>query len=188
MQRIDEYRYELDADDCIVDMDRPWLAFARANGAAELTRDAVLGINVFRYTTGIATCDLYRELFQALRKSLHSITIPFRCDSPDVRRFMELRLVATPHGHLQLIGRLLRREPRPYVPLLDPHVKHDGTWLLICSICRRIETADGNWKEIEDALPDPYGLPRQGLPRLSHGVCPNCAELFKRAVAEAAQK
>jgi len=184
-EHIDEFHYEIDEANRIVDVDRPWLAFARANGAPELTREAVMGAGLFLYVAGWEAVRHYGELFDALRRSRSSATLPFRCDSPETRRDMELTMRADAKRHVHLTGRLLQRAARRAVPLLDVRTPRNGHWLVICSNCLQLETDSGTWCEIETALVDPYVLPPQGLPRLSHTLCPSCARRFREAIQTA---
>jgi len=184
-EHIDEFHYEIDEANRVTDVDRPWLAFARANGAPELTREAVIGAGLFRFVAGWEAVRHYGELFDALRSSRSSATLPFRCDSPETRRYMQLTMQANTKRHVRLVGRLLQREAREAVPVLDPKVPRDGHWLVICSMCLQLETDSGGWSEIEAALSDPHVVPEPGLPRLSHTLCPSCARHFRDAIRTA---
>lgn len=132
------YRYEIDETDRICDVDDQWLAFAVQNGAGELTRDAVVGQSVHRYMAGWSVCELYATLFGKLRQRRSSATFPFRCDSPDLKRYMQMEISPGTNGHLMLAGRMLHSIARPRIPLLDPKTRHNGEWQIICSLCRRI--------------------------------------------------
>jgi hypothetical protein len=184
MRRIDEFQYVIDADNCIVDVDLQWLAFARANDADSLGKDAVIGEYLIKYIAGWETADFYSKIYKVLRKTGKELTLPFRCDSPDVRRYMELRLIPLEDGCIQHIGRLLRREQRKYVPLLDPGLGRTGDYQKICSICRKIMTDNGQWEEIEEALDEPYSVPFSGLRRLSHTLCPCWIHTMYRLLEE----
>ena len=176
------YRYEIDRNDLIVDVDANWLAFAKENDAADLTRERVVGRSVHVFIAGWVASELYALLFNALRRSRAAATLPFRCDAPSLKRYMQMELSPGEDGHLRLAGRLLRSAAHPRIPLLDAKVRRNGEWLLICSLCRRILLADGSWREIEEALPSPYAEPVDGLPQLSHDVCPSCVFALREAM------
>lgn len=176
---ITEYRYELDVNDQIVDVSPSWLAFARNNEAEELSRDHVWGRSVFQFIAGWKLSELYQQLFTSIRASGRPVSLPFRCDSARVKRFMELQLSPYPNGHIECSGRLLRRERHRAIPLLDRHAKRNDQYLVICSVCRLLRLADTDWREIEAVLPDPYGVPTEGLPLLSHDVCPKCTTVLQ---------
>ncbi len=95
METINEYCYEIDARDVIVDVGTSWLAFAKHNDAAELIRTQVEGHHLHLFIAGWKLSELYEQLFAALRRSGRSTMVPFRCDSAEVKQFMELQL--TPH-------------------------------------------------------------------------------------------
>ncbi len=47
------------------------------------------------------------------------------------------------------------------------------------AVCRHEIDADGSWREVEQALASPYAEPPEGLPQLSHDVCPSCEMAFR---------
>ena len=46
--------------------------------------------------------------------------------------------------------------------------------LAICSFCKRIEVRTVGWLDVEAAASELELLSESALPRLSHGVCPDC--------------
>lgn len=175
------FRYAIDAQNRIVEVDEPWLEFARSNGADDLTRNGVLGQRLDHYVIGWHAGNLYSQLFAVLRASGARVTIPFRCDAPDMRRYMALDIEPRAAGRLQFTGHLLRGVARPRVPLLDLALPRNEDWLSICAICRRISPDGCGWHEIEDGLDQPHAIPAAGLPRLSHNVCPDCTDMLRQA-------
>jgi hypothetical protein len=115
-------RYQVDADDRIRFVDAEWIAFARQNAAAELDTDAVLDRSLWQFVVGKETRHLYQMIFTGVRERLSEKTVPFRCDSPTRRRYMELLVAPLVDGGLAISGSTVREEPRPYVALLDSGV------------------------------------------------------------------
>lgn len=181
MSETDTYGYEIDVHNRIVAVDEAWLAFARDNGAVALTRDKVIGEHLSHFVIGWRACDLYTNLFAVLRSSGARVSLPFRCDAPDTRRYMALEIAPQSGGRLKLAGRLLHSLARRRVPLLDLTLPRNGQWHIICAICRRLRVHADTWREIEDALGDPYSVPAEGLPQLSHDVCADCTEELRKA-------
>lgn len=179
METATVFGYELDGEDRIADVDAHWLSFAAGNDAAELTRERVVGESVHVFVAGWSLSDRYARLFAALRRRGAAATLPFRCDSPDMRREMRLELAPQAGSRIRCSGRLLRSEPRPRIPLLDRRTRRNGEWLVMCSLCRRVKMPDAGWREVEDALAEPYAEPRAGLPRVSHDLCPDCDRLLQ---------
>lgn len=183
MPASSEFRYEVDRDNRIVSVDDAWRGFASDNGWKELASNDVVGQDIARYVAGWDLVTLYGAIFDHVRKSGTPESIPFRCDSPTVKRYMELEIAPLPEGRLSLIGRLVRAIDHPYVPLLDLKRTRNGQWQIICSVCRRIKRDDDSWGEIEDSVENPYEVPASGLPRLTHGICEDCAAMMRRKAA-----
>jgi hypothetical protein len=176
-------RFRLDAEARIVGVNRGWDDFARENGAPELAGDAVVGRCLWDFVTGAETRDLYEHLFHTVRQRRRTLRLPFRCDSPSLRRFMEMRIAPRKAGELECVSTLLRTEARPAIPLFDAHAPRTGDFVQACSLCRRILDATGRWVEVERAVSslDLFGSLR--VPRLHHAVCPACHLEVRAALA-----
>ena len=88
----DRFDYALDGSDVIVSLGEAWLRFARENGAPELCRESVVGRSLWEYVTGDTTRQLYQAIFRRVRDRGETLVLPFRCDSPERFRFMELAI------------------------------------------------------------------------------------------------
>lgn len=171
-----EFSYELDAENRLRAVSPAWLDFALANEANSLTpEERVLGRSVWSFVAGEESRRLYGLIFQKARSLGRPISVPFRCDSPTVRRFMVLKIEPLADGGLHLTGVLERLERRPYTPLLDLQTKRSKDILEICSACKRVKTTRG-WLEIEDAARELYLFKTTELPQLEHRVCTDCSE------------
>jgi len=173
------YEYHVDANDQISHVSESWLAFAQANGCPELTREAVVGNPLWLYVDGIEVKALYMHLFEKVRDGGQSVRIPFNCDSPELRRFMRLDIVPRDKGALNLTGVLLREEQRSEVRLFDASAPRSTALLYCCSWCKRIKVTESNWVSVEDAIRDAGLFDSATMPRLSHGICPECACQWK---------
>ena len=178
------FMYQVDADDRITRVSDAWIRFATENGAASLGRSDVVGRPLWEFITDLETGHLYRLIFERVRESRTSRTVPFRCDSPELRRFMELAIEPAADGHLDLTGRLLREEARPPVAVLAPHPPDSSEMLSICGWCKRVCTGpdEGDWCEVEEAVTRMRLFDRTLLPQLSHVTCPACASRAREAL------
>jgi hypothetical protein len=112
--------YELDDDLRIIAVDAAWSEFAIANGAPELVPPTgLLGQPVLSYVADLTTTLLYEQLFSKVQRTGDSIAVPFRCDAPSLRRFLELQIERLFPSGLLLHSTVLRVEERSEVPLLD---------------------------------------------------------------------
>jgi hypothetical protein len=179
----DVFRYSIDRNDQIIRVCPGWLAFAEENSwepDGDLA-DHVLGRSLWEFIAGPETRHLYEELLRRARKGQTVGPIPFRCDSPVERRYMELRLNPGAGGEVELESTLIRREQRLPVALLEAH-RHPGPDLLrICSMCKKLAVNPRLWVEIEDALAHLKPFEEERMPGLTHGLCPHC---HRSAMAE----
>ena len=171
--------YRIDSADAIVSVSRDWYAFANGNAwDSYLHPEKAVGHKLWHFIQGLETQYLYHELFLRVREGRPCHSVPFRCDSPRERRFLELVIDALPNGRVEFTSRLLRTEPRSRVRLLDVGRPKSSTDLLtICSMCKQIEVSPGQWAEIEDGLVRFRLFEAEKMPQLSHGLCHSCHQL-----------
>lgn len=174
----DLYTYTLNEADRIVTVDDNWLQFAELNGAAELSRAAVIGKSIWDYISGSTSLNLYRSLFERARLENLRIKIPFRCDSPDLLRHMELEIDAESDGHLKLVGRLLRQENRSPNPSTDDLVRLPEQGILMCSFCKRVQ-ASGEWIEPEIVARKYDIFAETEAAKIEQSVCETCQDFVE---------
>jgi len=172
-------RYCIDADDRIESVDMNWTTFARENGAPELQGDAVLGYSLWAFVQGDEIEELYRAVFERVRSLDVSIMLPFRCDSPDLRRYMRLVVQRRRGASLQVDAVTIREQPQLHVNLLEPTGVRSDLSLSICGHCKRVLVSGEEWIEPEDAALRLQLLESEGVPRLDHRVCPDCVRIFE---------
>lgn len=167
-------RYEVDAADRIRGVDERWERAARESGASELRPETLVGRSVFEFIAGGEVRHLYGLLFASARRRREPIAVPFRCDSPDRRRFMELRIAPGPDDGLAIETRLIAEERRAPVAWLAAPADGSAAMVAMCSWCKRVRTAPEAWEEIEDAVRALDLFDGQALPGITHGICPVC--------------
>lgn len=172
--------YHLDSDDRISFLGGSWAEFARSNGAPDLV-DEPLGRSIWDYVDGAAPALLWSELFRRARLTHTVLTVPFRCDSPQERRYLTLAVRKLGGGTLELVTRTQRVETRAVpVAWLESTAK-PGNWAISsCSWCRKFEV-DGEWLEVEEAVVR-LGAFDEAVPAVTHGICPACAVTLRAAM------
>lgn len=170
----------LDARDVITAVDEAWLQFARANEAPELTRPSVVGRPLRAFVAGAEVVELIGHLTAAARGRGTSIAVPFRCDSPDERRFMTMTLQAEPGGAVHIAYRLDRTERRAGVALFDVHAPRSLELVLACSWCRRVRLGQ-DWRDVERAIADGELSRSDRLPKIAQGLCDDCTAVVRAA-------
>lgn len=170
-----QFVYLVDAEDRITFVDENWLAFAGENGPPKLTAETVIGQPLWNFVSEITTRHIYQLLMGRVRTSGLPVCIPFRCDSPDRRRFMELQINPLPAGALELRSRLFREEERRYVALLDAAIPRSKQMVSMCAWCKKVKVAD--WVEVEAAVHELGMFAERSVPLISHVTCPACEKL-----------
>jgi hypothetical protein len=193
--------YRVDGRDVITRVNAAWRAFAAENGAPSLAARAV-GTSLWAHVEGAETRALYAAVHAAVRRSGRPVTLPFRCDAPEERRWMELTVRPLGGGHLQVVSALVQQAVWPRVALLDPAEPRGAGQFVMCSWCKRVRVGDGAAAAATgttarpthdghgagpwvDPVALPAGRPGAGLPRVVHDVCPDCAADVRAALASA---
>ena len=160
--------------DEIVRVNDAWTRFALENDAPDLIEDRVLGTSLWQYLSDSTTRLLYLELLRHVRGG-HTVRFPLRCDSPAIRRRLEIALRPGPDDFVQFESVLLDATPRPPQPLWSRSRPPSSELVRACSWCKRLEYGP-EWLEVEAAIV-PLGLFEDDAPppEITHGICPDCA-------------
>ncbi len=172
--------YRIGSDDLISYVNADWLEFAVDNGAESLVRPGVLGKPLWQFCADADTAHLYQVILTKIRKERAVVCFPFRCDGPQLRRYMEMIVQPWGPGGVEFHTRILREEPRAPVPLLEPDAARSEAMLRMCSWCKRIATPE--WLEVEDALQHLRLFDRQRVPQITHCICEDCRQRVRSAV------
>jgi hypothetical protein len=169
----------IDDADKIVHVNDDWLAFAEENTAPQLTASLVLDQPLWRFIQGQETVYLYKQIFGRLRAGKSPVKFPFRCDSPDCRRFMEMKLSLLAGDAIHFMAQILRQEWRQPLDLLNASRDRSEEFLKICSWCKKVNIPGRGWGEIEAAIEalDLFG--NHSMPRMTHTICDACYGVIK---------
>lgn len=163
--------YLLDAQDRLVDVCPEWDAVALA-GAAQpgSLRIDVIGQPLRQFIAGDVTRMYMEAVLQSCRLTGQARSLPYRCDTPDLQREMEMRLEPLAQDALRVEHRLLRSSPRPSRFTAQPLPFGATPRLWRCSICLRLgkQTPDGRWSDV--AQPD---APEA---KVVYTLCPHCRQ------------
>ncbi|HTH46985.1 MAG TPA: hypothetical protein VMB21_05700 [Candidatus Limnocylindria bacterium] len=172
--------YRIDAQDRVSFANGDWYAFARENGASELTASALIGRPLSDFLCHTETKHLLEILIQKVRRTQMTMVLPYRCDSPDCRRFMELTVLPLPQSEVEFRSRILREERREAVRLLGADTARTEASLTMCGWCKKIALPDGRWEEVEVAVAELDLFAAPSLPQIFHDICPQCGAAFSR--------
>lgn len=154
-----------------------WLAFASDNGY-ETSAQAELGRPLFSVIAEEETRHIYRILIERARSSQQAVEFDYRCDSPDRRRWMQMQMrYLADTDEVEFASRLLRTETRPYMAMIAMKRMQPAAhrMLSMCSWCKSV-LAEQTWVEVEEAVRQLRLFATDAMPRISHGICPDCSK------------
>lgn len=166
--------YHIDDQDRIVYVGDHWQSFAEENAACALTEEAVLNRSIYDFLADEKVKHLYRMLIERARHEKVRVCLPFRCDSPNKRRYMAMELYPLDNGLIVMESYTLKEETREPVPLLDTELQRISDFITICSWCKRVRDDQNRWLEVEEAVRQMQMFDDNALPQLSHGMCNDC--------------
>ncbi len=173
-----EFIYRVDASDRIIFANAAWYDFARENGDTALQPERVIGGSLWDFICNTETRHLFEVLLKRVRATGQPVTLPYRCDSPDCRRFLELEITRPAPQEIEFCSRILREERREPVRLLEDSVERTDELLVMCGWCKKVALPDNRWAEVEEAVKALQLFDAPRLPRISHGMCQGCHVAF----------
>jgi hypothetical protein len=176
----ERFEYVIDANDVITEVNEAWRSFAEENDGAGLG-EAVVGTWLWQHFAGLEVKHLYRVLLDRVREVRKGVTIPFRCDAPDLRRYMMLEVTPQEGNSVRFSSWVEAAEARPRMLLLEAgRPENPDALLRMCAWCKRVGSGKEGWQDLEEALVDQELLTRDPLPKITHGVCPDCQAMVMR--------
>jgi hypothetical protein len=171
-----QFVHRIDTDERIVSVNEDWLQFAAENRWPN-SAEELCGTPLMRYISGLDVQYIYKLLIERARAHPSPITFNYRCDSPDCRRTLRMTIRHEPKTDtVEFRSWALRLEPRPIVELLDTELDYRASDMLyICSWCKRVQV-NQKWLEVEKAVRELGLFADEPLPRMSHGICPQCLQ------------
>lgn len=174
MAARDEVIYRIDRDGLLTDFNPQWDRFAAANGSPELSRRKIRRRLLWSFIQDPETRHAHHTLIDRARARRGLIDLPFRCDSPALRRYMEMDILPLDDGGIEYRCRTLRTETRPAMPLDARATEASAAFVRMCSWCKQVDLGGDRWVEIEEAV-GPLGLlSRERFPSVTHTICGQC--------------
>lgn len=170
----------IDDQDHLVRVDSGYYRFAEENGWAAAGES--LGRSLWDFVAGDDLERLERMLVRRVRGEARGVELPFRCDGPEVRREMNLEIAANSSGRYVVFSARMRSEEQreEAQPLLAAGAPRGEQMLTMCGWCDRFLVGD-EWVEVEQAAAQLGLFQLDELPRISHGICPDCTGMLMAA-------
>lgn len=172
---FDGLSYTVDGEGTIVAVGGSWDDFARRNGGEAILSTRIIGKKLDQFIHGDETLMFMRTMIMSARVLDTAIQRPYRCDSPALKRYMEMTLQPHADGVVEVIHRELRSEPVAHpVRMMAVPCGNGSRFVKRCSVCNRLRIQEV-WSEVDEAVADGRLLP-QDLHALKvfYGVCPQC--------------
>jgi hypothetical protein len=172
--------YSIDKNNIIRSIDTNFMAFAKANGWDSAESD-VIDRHLGEFISGNEIKLLTEKLIDKVRRTKHPISIPYRCDSPDARRYLEMRLQLFPDNQILFANRILRVIPQnlPGYSLLRSTNCEDSD--CVCSWCNQAKLKDDQWVDIDVAIRSLDLMAGNPELKITHGLCNSCQAALTKA-------
>ena len=171
---MNNFEYHIDEKDQISYVNAAWIDFSKENQAKHLSLPEILGRSLWANINNRETEAVYQIILNNVRKKGIEFVIPFRADSPDKRRFVELHISPLENNSVRFNSILLDEESRSYVTMLDSSIKRKSGFIIICSWCKMVNVSRDHWIDIEAAVKFLNLFNSAPYPKLSHRICPGC--------------
>jgi hypothetical protein len=171
---VDFIEYVLDIDNNIIAIQGSWDAFAYDNNATEISATQVIGKPLLRYVSGNVTRQFWTDVFLKARNAFSPVSLDYRCDSPSLRRFMNLSVTVDNEveGRLRLRSTCLRIEERDTPVIIERARERSRETSTRCSVCNKILCRD-QWTEADD-----LNSSNSKVLQVVYGVCSNCKSIL----------
>ena len=116
--------YRVDFQNEIVFVNGAWNSFALEQGNPHLVGEKVIGRPLSEFISDPTTRELYEQILQIVRSG-KPVEFAYRCDLPDARRLMNMKLELRDEGEIEFTSSVTSIEPRPYQELNPQAVAKD---------------------------------------------------------------
>ncbi|ATX82724.1 hypothetical protein Ga0123462_1882 [Mariprofundus ferrinatatus] len=174
----DVFELTIDKNNIIKHVNDAWLDFANSCNSLLANKSKVLDKPLFTFIDGEMVKNLYLNILLRVRSSEKAFVYKFRCDSPSVRRLLEMKISPLDKQDILFTSCIIKSEHREPVSMLDCSLPRNNEVVFICSICKKIELDCHEWIEIEEALSKDDLFCRDGIPQIANGLCPDCGKHF----------
>lgn len=161
----------------IVSVNPAWDAFACNNGAPHLARGTALGSSLLDAVSGKASKNFTLALLDLARRRDDEIQFEYRCDSPQVRRYMRLHLRGLQDGSVHFRHEHLHSEAFEQPVLFRTAAQRARDTTIRCSLCNHVRH-EGLWKLPEFVAAQIFS--GQPVPVI-YGICPSCQDGLEQA-------
>ncbi|MEG3619005.1 hypothetical protein V5T82_11110 [Magnetovibrio sp. PR-2] len=170
--KIPPVAFTVDADNIIIDVNDQWDLFAIENDADGLVHAHVIGQPLLKYVTGDSTRMFVEVMLQGARVRNTIISKPYRCDSPDLKRALEMRIIPLDNHEVRLENHIVSLQTVAQPVHFIGHATPSSDRVKRCSMCNKVEL-DQEWRDpldgsVAQSFLDPSSV------KVYYGVCDPC--------------
>lgn len=169
---MDQIIYRVDEKDRITFMNSAWFVFAERNGMQLRSTSQLLGTRLWKHVSDQTVRHFYAVFMAKVRKTGKPVTIPFRCDSPELARYMEMTISRHNKTELEFRTTLLRETARATGELPAAKPTKVAPLIMMCIWCKNVKST--RWLRPERAVHVLNLFESQEVPLISHITCPRC--------------
>jgi hypothetical protein len=137
----------------------------------------IIGKNILDFIVDDITRMYVASMLDAVRVCAKTLVKPYRCDSPESKRFMQMTVTPDGEGLIRVSHELIRAEPlKQRVEFFNEHddIRFSAHHVR-CSLCNKLKKiGTNNWEDV-DKLSERGQLMPTGNP-VVYGVCPRCTK------------
>jgi hypothetical protein len=167
----------LDASNTIVAAGGSWSQLLRPSSVSADPPPPYLGRRLWSHLSDATAVHLYQALVAKVRQTARPLPVPFRHDLPGKRLYLEMRICPLPAGGIEFQSARLREEPLQQSSFLG-RPRYSAEFIRMCGWCKRIAAPE--WVDVEEAICRLKLLESDELLRVTHSICPACAEAVIR--------
>ena len=170
--------YVIDELDRIISVSDNWLLFAQENLAGVTCHPGnIIDKPIWNFISGDETTQFYEIILKTIRTKNKTVKLPFRCDAPKKRRYLELIIKPIWQGNIEFSSNIIHEELRDTVEILELGIPRSDELIKMCSMCKKVKLSDNLWVEAEGAIVSLKLFEKSKLPQISHGICTECSKL-----------
>lgn len=185
--------YWVDNNNIIRKVDDHWDQTMNSESWSErASAKEIIGKPLFNFICDDITRMYIATMIESVRVIPHTSFRPYRCDTPDTKRYMQMIITPEDNGWIRVSHELLRTEPitKPAVfktVVNRTQIKHSISTeagvakiqFVRCSICNRLQRIGdyaSKWKEVDDFTDhESIAMPVKVI----YGVCSDCLRTMK---------
>jgi len=170
--------YIIDNLDRIISVSDNWQLFAQENQAGESCHpDNIINKSLWDFIYGDETKQFYEIILKTIRTKNKTVKLPFRCDAPKKRRYLELIITPVQQGNIEFTSNTIHEESRDTVEMLELGIPRSDELIKMCSMCKKVKLSENTWVEVEGAVVSLKLFEKNKVPQISHGICTECLKL-----------